>query len=262
MSYLRSLLVLTLSCCAANAYSQQPAADASSTFAVPSEPLVHPAPAFSQWTITFSYPDDAKAISGSDPSAAAKLVPQNTNAALRPRTIITTKTGEIIHEETLTVGGNKTEDWQVHGNYYIKYPGKDFWSAYETSGTSAGGTSVVMGLPVSGFRGLDWITKETYAGEIKAGMGGTLVFVPGGRNTVNAGDPSKQKELESLAKIALVDAETRLPVMVRAEGETRVFKFTESPPASVQTLPEDLASEIKEGDEIRAKRTAAPQREY
>jgi len=79
---------------------------------------------------------------------------------------------------------------------------------------------------------------------------------------VNAEDPSKQKELESLPKIAYVDTETRLPDMVRIAGETRVFKFSQTPPSSVQTLPDDLAAEIKNGNEIRAKRNAAPQAEY
>lgn len=256
------ILVAALSFCTANAYSQPHEADASSTFEFPSEPLLHPAPAFSQWTITFSYPEDQKENSPDTPAKTAKPIPEN--LSIRPRTIITTKTGEIIHEETLTVGGKKTENWQVHGDYYIKFPAKSFWSAYEKPDSTqiASGTGIVMGLPSSGFRGLDWISRETYAGKFKTSLGNCLVFVPGGRNTVPAGTPGKLKELESLPTIAYIDAETRLPILVRAAGETRMFKFTQPPPTSIQTLPDELADEIKKGDEIRAKRNAAPQREY
>lgn len=242
--------------------SAQSEAEAPSKPMPPPGPLLAPAPGFSQWTITFSYGEAQKETGLATASAAPQ--PITGNMAVRARTIITTKTGEIIHEETLTLGGDKTEDWQVHGDYYVKYPGKSFWSAYEKADPTeiASRNRVAMGLPPSGFRDLDWIGKETYAGETKTDSGYCLIFVPGGLNTLNAEDPSQQNKLGSLPKIAYIDAETRLPVMVRAAGETRVFKFTQPPPTSIQSLPGDLADEIKQGDEIRAQRNAAPQREY
>jgi len=260
MKRLKIILVAVLSLSAGNGYSQQNESDVS-TFEIPSQPLVRSAPASSQWTITFAYQDDAKKSAVDKPSEPPKPVPEN--MAVRPRTITTTKTGEIIHEVTLTVGGDKLENWQVHGDYYIKYPGKSFWSAYEKPDPTQPsiGTRVVMGLPDSGFRGLEWISKDTYAGKIKSGVGECFIFVPGGRAMVNVAEPAGQKALESLPTIAYIDAETRLPMLVRAGDETRTFKFT-SPPTSNQTLPADLADEIKKGDEIRAKRNAAPQREY
>jgi hypothetical protein len=242
--------------------SAQSESDAPSKPVPPPGPLLAPAPAFSQWTITFSYPEDQKGNGLANTSEAPKPVPQY--MAIRPRTIITTKTVGIIHEETVTVASSKTEDWQIHGSYYTKYPGNSFWSAYEKFGSTQEAIRLAdgMALPDSGFRGLNWISKETFAGKIKTSSGDNLVFVPGGSVAVNAEDPSKQKGLESLPTIAYVDAETHLPIMVRAAGETRVFNFSQTPPTSMQTLPDDLAAEIKIGDEIRAKRTAAPHTEY
>jgi hypothetical protein len=183
------------------------------------------------------------------------------NLAVRPRTITTTKTGDIIHEETVSVVGIRTEDWQVNGDYYIKYPGKTIWSAYEKSAPAPiiNGSPVVLGLATNGFRGLDWINKETYAGKMKTSYGDCLIFVPGGRNSTSALDPGK---IDSLPKIACIDAATRLPTMARAAGETRVFTFTQPPPTAAQTLPDDLAAEIKTGNQLRAKRQAAPETEY
>jgi hypothetical protein len=261
MRLMRTMLVVAFSFFAAKVHAQQGDARASSTFEIPSEPLVHTAPAYSQWIMTFSYLEDQKEIPGT-PSGLAKPTPEN--VASRPRTVITTKTGEIIHEETVTVGGQRLENWQVDGSCYTKFPGKNFWSAYEKyAGTQLGSNAAIsMILPESGFRGLDWINKKTYAGKIKTGSGYCLVFVPGGRATVEAGNPDKQKALDLLPTVAYVDAETHLPVMVRVAGETRVFKFAQPPPASIQSLPSDLAEEIRQGDEIRAKRNAAPRQEY
>jgi hypothetical protein len=258
MNRLPLLVTLALSFCTANAWSQQTGADAPSTFEVPSGPLPHPAPNFSQWTITYSYSEEQTAKDSDNPSEGAKLIVATMGT--RPRTIVTTKTGEIIREETTTIGANQQEDWQVHGSYYIKYPGKSFWSAYERSDPSMANSNITaLTLPPSGFRGLDWINKQTYVGRMKTEWGDCLIFAPGGQGTVK-GDLTKQK-LDAVPTIAYLDAETRLPVMARAGDETRVFQFTQAP-TSLQTLPEDLASEIKAGDALRAQRNAAPQKEY
>ncbi len=259
MKSIHLMLAIVFSFCVVNAYSQQQEQDGTTSFEIPSGPLLNSAPAFSQWIITISYPDDKKENGVANPSDPAKPIPEN--LAARPRTITTTKTGEIIHEETVTVGGNKLENWQINGDFYIKFPGNSFWSAYEKSGPPTSDSRVAL-LPACGFRGLDWINKYTYAGKIKSASGFWLVFVPGGRETVNAQDPTKLKVLDTLPTLAYVDAETRLPVMARADGVTRAFSFTQPPPTSLQTLPADLADEIKKGAELRAKRAAAPLKEY
>ena len=236
--------------------------DSPGSTAPPPGPLLAKAPALSQWTITFSYPEETKAQGTAYSPDTAKAVLESLSA--RVKTVVTTKTGDIIHEETTTLGGNKTEDWQVRGSYYIKYPGKNVWSAYEKndSALSTVRFRTAMILPDSGFNGLDWIGSDSYAGKIKTSTGENLVFVPGGMSTLNVADPAGQAKLQTLPKVAYVDSTTHLPVMVRTPSETRQFTFSPHPPSSVQTLPADLADEIKAGEAIRSQRTGAPAREY
>jgi len=61
--------------------------------------------------------------------------------------------------------------------------------------------------------------------------------------------------------IAYVDASTRLPVRFKSGDVTRIYSFaSEAPP--MLALPADLAQEIREGKERRAKVFVAPKREY
>jgi hypothetical protein len=253
-------LLVMLSFCTVNASAQQAEATASSTLTLPASPLLRPAPDFYQWTITFSYPDsEPKNNPGAAPAPAtapAKVLGDRT------QTITTTKTGKIIHEEIVSMSGGKTDAWQIDGNYYIKYPGRTIWAAYEKADTSeAGGLlrETVM-LPPSGFRGLTWITGGTYAGRTTAEYGDCLVFAPGGPSAVG-GDLSAQK-LATLPIIAYINPKTRLPLMDRELDGTRAFTFSPLSSNSLQTLPDALTAEIQAGNALRARNNAAPRKEY
>lgn len=217
---------------------------------LPEGPLLRPAPEFSQWSIDYSYPQDRQDKAG----ALAPIDPK------LPRKVLLTKTKDILREEVQTVSGVKTDAWQQNGNYFVKFPGNTFWSAYEkpTQLQIESGTAVTVTVPSSGFRGLDWINQETYAGTVTSGESTYLIFLPA--ESRNA-DLSDQKVLQELPTIAYVDAKTRLPVRVKKHEAVSVYKFM-PPPGAMLTIPPDLAAEIKAGEEIRAKSNAAPMREY
>lgn len=254
------ILLAVLTSCTANASAQQSGDGASSTSDVLTGQPLHAAPDFHQWTITYSYPEDQKTNGQGAATGAANPFPASMGDP--PRTILTTKTGTIIHEETTSVSGKLTDAWQVDGSFYIKYPGQSLWMACEKANPSESATRlrVALLLPPSGFRGLDWIKRQAYAGRTKTDYGDCLIFVPGGLSAVG-GDLSSQK-LDSFPILAYVDAATRLPVRIRGQDGTRMFTFNQLASNSPQTLPDALTAEIKADNAIQAQRDAAPRREY
>src|SRR5439155_739816 len=77
-----------------------------------------------------------------------------------------------------------------------------------------------------------------------------LVFVLDGAAALDGGD--QQQALEDQKTIAYIDAETRLPVLLRINGETRKFQF-DAPPTAMLTLPEEIADQVKKGEEARTR---------
>ncbi|HEY8994294.1 MAG TPA: hypothetical protein VIM71_06525 [Lacunisphaera sp.] len=259
MKRLSPFLLILIYLHAANVQAQDSRAGQAPAFEIPAGPLLHAAPDFAQWTTQYSYPDDTKK-DGTD-AAAAKNVPLPGNLANRPRTLVTTKTRDVIHMETTTVGGAVTDAWQIKGDCWVKYPGKALWTGYTASNPTeiVGKLRATLLLPASGFRDLTWLDKDAYAGRTKSEWGDCYVFLPGG-HAANA-DISKGI-LDAAPIIAYVDAQTRLPVMVRNPDGMRVFKFVQPPPTSVLQIPDVLVGEIKETNAVQVQRNAAPSREY
>ena len=214
-----------------------------------SGPPLNPAPADSQWIISYTYPQERKEFAKPDRHTII-------NSDL-PRRVVTTKTGSLIHEEIWAVSGKKQDCWQLNGNYYIKFPGKNFWSAYEKDPANSQPAAQEPALPASGFRGLDWVNEQTYLGLLKSDQSSYLIFVPTKASGANIKDSSS---LQKQPFIAYIDAQSRLPANVIEENVIRSYKFTTAPAALA--LPPELAAEIKQGDAIRAKRNAAPAREF
>ncbi|CAN5720421.1 hypothetical protein BH09VER1_BH09VER1_34650 [soil metagenome] len=217
---------------------------------LPEGALLKPAPEFSRWTIDYSYPHDHQ---DATKGPAVALDP-----AL-PRTTTTTKTKQIIHEETVTVSGKKTESWQRNEDFYTWIPERKLWAAYEkpTQSQIDSGIAVIMTAPKNGFRGLDWIGVKSYVGFLKTKEQTFLVFVPNAPNF----DVNNAKALQAQPNIGYVDGDSRLPIRVTENNVVRTYRF-EKIPETMQKIPDDLLAEIKQGDEIRAKFNAAPSREY
>ncbi len=220
--------------------------------AVPNGLLLKAAPAFSEWEITFTYPQDLP-----DAIAAQR---KDSLYQRGPRRSVVTKTQNILREVILRVNGEKVERWQIDRTVYIFAPQAGFWAMYgpEFHRNNRDGDSEKLPLPESGFSGLNWISAETFAGNLSENGREFLIFVP-----VDSGpiDLSDVKALKNLSTIAFVDAYTRLPVSVRENGIQKAFVFRNAPSQKLSP-PADLATDLKRAAEIEAKSNIAPGREY
>jgi len=250
-------LVFVLS--ATSAFPQTPAdstAEASAQKqAPPPGPLLESAPAFSQWVITFSYPEDRQKSSNSAPLPAY--------ASTRLRTITTTKTKNIVHEEFVDASGRKFDVWHVANKQYRKLFGSKVWLENSAGEVNNGSATDYMAFPPTGFRDLDWLSDQNYAGTVKYVGRDCLVFVmnaPPGLDLSSANTPPDK--FESFGMIAFIDLGSRLPVEIQTNGVMRTYQFTDPPPDAVLKLPPDLSEQIKKGEEERARLNQRPPRPY
>lgn len=227
------------------AQAQESQEFSASKLQIPDGPLLNPIPAFAEWVVTYSYPED-RASSGS-------ATPPND---LRPRKITTTKTKTVLHEETVDTRGIKTSVWQLNGVVYGKDDNTQVWSQ------SSPGTSGYAPIQADRFRDLGVVTRENYAGTIKYSGRDCLVFVPGGATSLNLSNPDiAGQAVGSLKTVAFIDVESRLPVEVRESGVIRYFQFGDAP-SDLLTPPPDLAQAIQQGAEATARLSAPAGRPF
>lgn len=223
---------------------------------MPSGPLLRSPANFSRWEIvSTSRAEGAKKV-----KSLRKTKPLSPSGVSRSQKTINTKTGRIIHEERIDALQHVTDTWFDGGIQYSRSDNDPIW--YRSDGSSAGASSDYHPLPAIGYRGVDLITAENYAGTVFHNDKRCFVFVSGGYQKVNlhgAGNP--EKKLDALEVVAYVDVETRLPVELRMPGELRTFQFDE-PPTQMQTLPADLAAQIKRGEEGRKRLNQLASRPY
>jgi len=214
--------------------------------------LLNHAPAFSQWVITYSYSQER-------PQPGKDAPARPLDSAL-PRKVTTTKTREIIHEQTVSVSGATFEKWQVGRIFYIKPQGQKHWGACDERFVKSNliPNASLSFLPANGFRDLDWINSETYAGAVKQNNTTYLLFVPKSAGNLDYGKPAK---IQAQPVIAYVDDATRLPALFKNADVTQTYAFS-PPPTAMQALPPDLAKQIKEVSEMHAKVFGAPRAEY
>ena len=201
---------------AANAIAQQ--ATEKPQLQIPSGELLASAPVFSRWVVTFSYPQD-RAKEGSLPALGKTL----------PRTVMTTRTRDLTHEETCDVSGTKSDKWQVGNTFYLKPPGQNYWGEYDQTWhhNNLPTSTALLPVPLKGFQDLEWITRDTYAGSIKQGGVEHFVFVPINAVGLDVGKPAA---LSAQPVVAYVDASTRLPVRFKNGDVIRTYNFASEPP--------------------------------
>ena len=241
--------------CAGEAHAQT-SSECSPKSQVPCGPLLACASNFSQWVITFSYPEDRQKDSTAPASnPAADLL------KTRVKTITTTKTDDIVHEEMVDAQGGKFDHWYVGDIQYTKTANSDTW-LQNVPIKYDGRNSSYSPLPASGFRGLEWITSENYAATLKYGGRSCLVFVQHAPANLNLSNPATQiQQLQSLSTVAFIDAESHLPIQVQVDGVIRFYQFVD-PPSAKQVLPPDLADQITKGNEGRARLSARAPRPF
>jgi hypothetical protein len=209
----------------------------------PSGPLVASAPAFSQWVVTFSYPEDKNNSSVSAPAPPPAYLKTQT------RLITTTRTDNITHEEIKDGSGAEFDEWHVGPVIYSKDSTSSVWGEIDSTSDSRNGSPTFAPLPPGGFRDLNWISVNDYLGTIKYGGRDCLVFAAG-RESIHSSPEDALKNPASFRSIAIIDAQSRLPVQVMMGGIIRIFQFRQ-PPTEKLSLPPDLADQLKKGEEGR-----------
>ena len=89
------------------------------------------------------------------------------------------------------------------------------------------------------FQDIDWIEAESYLGTIKYAGHSCLVFAPNAPVGLKVSSDAFAPFALTAPQLAFIDAETRYPVEIRANGVFRVYKFSSSPDSLA--LPDDLA---------------------
>jgi hypothetical protein len=191
-------------------------------------PLLNRAPEFSQWLVCVK----------SGPSDGAQAPDQKTkyNQVTRVR-----KTGSIRYETTANADGRRYEKWCSGNLQATVIPGvKD--PEVAMGGGEAKGNVGYTDYSKSDFPGFEWIATSNYIGtQVMAGVP-CIVFHagPGGDDdaTHNPGAPAAIPKGGSTAYIA---ADSRLPVLLVADGAVTFYQF-ETPPATPLMLPPDVQS--------------------
>jgi hypothetical protein len=235
---------------ASEASPSQPSLQKSDT---PSGTLLNPAPAFSQWAITFQYLQD---FSKSDNTPLP-------NDFLLPRKVVFTKTNDIIHQEITNVAGQNIDSWQVGSNMYVKLPDQNYWGVYDSTfrADNSGANPLFLPLPPVNFHDLEFVISENFIGETKSNGKKLLTFSPPGESR-NA-PPANDSSMLEFAPITMVqiDDTTRLPLVHSIKGkEVRTYTFL-SPPSSMLQLPPALLQQFKKVEEHRAKYNGPMKRE-
>jgi hypothetical protein len=204
---------------------------------------------FAKWEVIYTYAkSDAP---GTRPSAPGDL-----------KSLVTTKTGNIVHEQATDLQGRITDTWHTGATQYRKPPGEAVWYQPVPPSEGQGGSSDYAPIPPNGYRQWDWVGESTFVGTFPFDNVACLVFVPGGRSAVGEEDEKKAAaKIGAMPVVAYVNAETRLPVALRMGNITGRVTFHPSP-ASAQVLPTDLIDQLRNAEQSRKNLFQQPARPF
>jgi hypothetical protein len=192
---------------------------------------------FSKWEISYSYPKvDAPGV--------------RPPVGTEPKSLVTTKTGGLIHEQVTDIQGRVTDVWHAGPTQYRKPPGETTWYQPVPPSDSQGGSSDYSPIPPNGYRGWDWVGAASFAGTFPFEGVPCLVFLPGGRTATGSEESKATAKIAASPVAAYVNAETRLPVMMRLGNVTSRMTFHTAPTVA-QTLPTDLVEQAQKAEQGR-----------
>lgn len=117
-----------------------------SVIPVPKNPMVHRAPAFASWTITFTY-------NGEKPAGSANLI----------QSMTVTKTNKTYWEQTTWSAGNREEKWISDGNQ-LETAGNGKVIIIIRPPSAAEPSPDYSDYNRSDFPGLEWVSSGNYKG--------------------------------------------------------------------------------------------------
>lgn len=181
------------------------------------------------------------------------------------------KTGSTILEQIVETDGNQNQIWHYSGVRITPVSGSSNAIVCPDYG---GGDIFSVNFASSDFAGLDWISKDTYAGIVKYEGADYILF----KGTVSPlsvraqidehediekakafGQPYSEKL--TVPAIAYIDLESRLPAFVQFGNEKRTYQF-QPPPTAPLKLPPDLAVQVQKYQEKIRRLSAPPVRPF
>lgn len=224
---------------------------------VPAPPLLKPVAEYSSWSVTYSYEDEREKPGVAIPAT----VSSPSYFQLRPRKSVFIKTGEIISEKTVNVGGDASETWRLSGIQYHKPPGDAVWLQI-LPGADGTSNDRYDPLPPSGYADLQWISSESYAGTAQLEGRECLIFLPKEKSQLKLESTTNPAAVLSEQDfVVYIDMESRHPLLMKKGGEIRTFETLPSPSA-MQTLPTDLKEQLEKAERGRADLYTPAKRPY
>lgn len=203
-------------------------------------PLTSPAPDQSQWIVTSS------TVPGFPPPPDATGQPN-----LAPTTTTVNKSNKIYQVITVSPDGQKLVRWSD----------RQFQASYPPGATSPnveGGNSFpdFIDFSKSDYPDFSWISARNYAGVAQLGAVKVLLF----KAKVSAASLRFLSQYHNtrgpLETIALVDFQTRRPLMLQIEGELLTYQFTNLVPNL--SLPLDAKSQFDQARKIQKQFSILP----
>ena len=179
---------------------------------VPPGPLLKAAPSYAEWTVTVTEKRAAQSNPDTSPAGASISKPPKEQ-------FTTTKTGDIRKVLHVMAPDLQNEKWLLEGYAVTLHKNTN------TQEVSLGVPNAADS-PLVDFPELNWISAKNFVGEQKVMGKNCLVF-----KGVTTSDP----EMPSSNATATIDAETRLPLALVLDEETRIFQF--APPPQAKLVP-------------------------
>jgi hypothetical protein len=161
------------------------------------------------------------------------------------RTLIT-KTGPIIHQESVDFRKLKQDAWIKGNTETVMFPG---WKSPTIQPLSQDYSKV-------DFPGFEWIAAGNFAGIQKLFGNDCLVFINGAAATPSQATDAPKTGLPTDADpnraTAWVALDSRLPVLLTGQGMLHTYQFRPPPqamqtlPAAVQALMDSYASQLND----------------
>lgn len=184
----------------------------------PTNPMVHRAPAFASWTITFTYKENAPKETDGKPA----------NLPDRVQLLIVSKTDNIYHEQTILKSGIQEDKWIYDGVELRQIPGN----------------SAIVPVPPPApeipqpnysdyshgdFKDLDWLSLSHYQG----------VKSYGGKQAYQFEATESGRKLTALLSIG-----TQLPLFYTDEFITCAYSYN-APPTALLVPPANFLTVLK-----------------
>jgi hypothetical protein len=236
-------LIISLAICCAHAQqaAPSPAGPASSPPpALPPGPLLKPVPDNTRWTVitTGKAPEIAKPEASPDKSPEAGKREEKDKAKGSTTTMVGEKVGQTAHVIIARANGAREEKW-TDGTLV----------ATVSSGASAPSftTGGIEQMPVP-----TWVSAENFTEIKKQGDKSFLIFrtriMPSGVEIVRDMEAEAHGQTQSTEHLkvdamAVIDADTRLPLAVQEGKATTTYKYEQLPP-NAQIIPPAIQTEI------------------